>query len=134
MSNGAGKVSRWRRAGEYCVWSEQGMRRFREGVMGKDEAPDGISRRSFLRTAAGLPLLGGVEWSEALRADAGERSRVYRVDRCPVHDGQLRHVGVDSLLRLMASNGEKFYRTRQRSTWGGPQTRSWAKATGRSTL
>lgn len=97
------------------------MRRFREGVMRKDEAPDRISRRSFLRTAAGLPLLGGVEWSEALRADAGERSRVYRVDRCPVHDGQLRHVGVDSLLRLMASNGEKFYRTRQRSALGGPQ-------------
>jgi hypothetical protein len=60
------------------------------------------SRREFLQTtitsAAALPLLGALNASAEIPSD---RSQVFRVNGCPVHDGQLRHVGVDALLHLL---------------------------------
>lgn len=82
-----------------------------------------LSRRRFLQTTAAgtaaLPLLGTVS-IDALEGDADGRSPVFRVDDCPVHDGRLRHVGVDALLHLLSSNGTKFYRTSRSSELTGP--------------
>ena len=77
--------------------------------------PRKISRRTFLNTtvavSAALPAVA--QTSEA-------KSAVFRVNRCPVHDGQLRHTGVDSLLHLLAANGNKFYKTAARGDLNGP--------------
>jgi len=83
-----------------------------------------ISRRKFIgTTAAGtaaLPLLGVLDFDRALGQGAGDRSQVFRVDNCPVHDGQLRHVGVDALLHLLSANGTKFYKTAASGDLNGP--------------
>jgi hypothetical protein len=82
-----------------------------------------LSRRSFIRTVAGaaaLPVLGGLSLDNALGESAGARTPVFRVDNCPIHDGQLRHVGVDSLLHLLSGNGAKFYRTAKEGVLSGP--------------
>jgi hypothetical protein len=78
------------------------------------------SRRNFLRATAALPLLGvfGAESSSA--ETPGERSQVFRVNGCPVHDGQLRHVGMDTLLHLLSTNGTKFYKSAKRGPLSGP--------------
>jgi len=80
------------------------------------------TRREFLRDSA---RLGAAAWAAggiASRpaAAATETSRVFRVDGCPVHDGRLRHVGLDTLLDLLADNGVKLYRTPSDHPWGGP--------------
>jgi len=43
------------------------------------------------------------------------------VTECPIHDGQVRHHGLDTLLDLLAENGVKFYRTNAEHPWGGPE-------------
>lgn len=48
------------------------------------------------------------------------RSQVFRVNGCPVHDGQLRHVGLDALLYLLSSNGTKFYKAERQDALSGP--------------
>ncbi len=42
------------------------------------------------------------------------------MEKCPTHDGQLRHRGVDGLLGTLASKGINFYRTEVAHHWGGP--------------
>ena len=79
------------------------------------------TRREFLGDAA---LLGAAACAEALtprraRAEA-ERTRVFQVTDCPAHDGQLRHVGVDAMLSLLADHGHPLYRTLREHRWGGP--------------
>ena len=74
------------------------------------------SRRRFLHAAA-VPVLGCLAPAEG--ADAA--SPVFRVDDCPVHDGQLRHTGMDTLLHLLSANGTKFYRTAARGALQGPE-------------
>jgi uncharacterized protein (DUF362 family) len=79
------------------------------------------TRREFIRdTARG----GAAAWAAggaALRATAQtDRSLVFRVDGCPIHDGAMRHVGVDTLLGLLAGYGLKLYRTGLPHPWGGP--------------
>lgn len=73
------------------------------------------TRRSFIRTTVagkvGLPLLGSLDIERAAAELAGARSQVFRVNGCPVHDGQLRHVGLDALLHLLSINGTEFYKT-----------------------
>lgn len=90
---------------------------------------DKLSRRSFLRTTAvstvALPFLGNLAVGDAFGqvttvGDAGAKSQVFRVNNCPVHDGQLRHIGVDSLLYLLSGNGNKFYKTDKVTNLGGP--------------
>ena len=78
------------------------------------------SRRKFIQaTAAGAAVLA-VDRSNAQAQSAGATSPVFRVNACPVHDGQLRHVGVDAMLHLLAANGTKFYKTRASGDLSGP--------------
>jgi hypothetical protein len=67
----------------------------------------GKTRREFLRDSA---RLGATAWASAgiaFRPAAAqvEMSRIFRVDGCPTHDGAPRHVGVDTLLGLLAGHG-----------------------------
>ena len=82
----------------------------------------GKTRRDFIRDSA---RLGAGAWAAgriaSLTAVAGtETSRVFRVDGCPIHDGATRHVGVDTLLGLLAGHGLRFYRTAKPHAWGDP--------------
>ena len=83
-----------------------------------------LSRRSFIRTTAvgavALPFLGSLTINDAFGQSASTKSPVFRVDNCPVHDGQLRHVGVDALLQLLSANGNKFYKTAKSGELTGP--------------
>jgi hypothetical protein len=83
-----------------------------------------ISRRKFIHaTAAGtaaLPALGLMDSTAALGQNAYAQSPVFRVNDCPVHDGQLRHVGMDTLLHALSANGTKFYKTAASGELSGP--------------
>ena len=72
----------------------------------------GVSRRSFLRTTAALPILSALHL-DAFAESSEPRSTVFRVDNCPAHDGQLRHIGVDALLHQLSLHGEKLYKSSQ---------------------
>ena len=77
-----------------------------------------LSRRQFLKGVAGTAAAAYIVGQNP----AGNgKSKIFRVDQCPLHDGQLRHVGVDNLLSLMSDNGLKLYRTRESHPWGGPE-------------
>jgi hypothetical protein len=82
------------------------------------------SRRKFLQTTmastVALPLLGTLNTGIASAEVSGDRSQVFRVNGCPVHDGQLRHVGVDALLHLLSTNGTEFYQSAERDVLSGP--------------
>jgi hypothetical protein len=80
-----------------------------------------ISRRRFIHTTAALPALGLMDSTTAFGQSAPVRSQVFRVNGCPVHDGQLRHVGMDALLHLLSANGTKFYKTAAGGELNGPQ-------------
>jgi hypothetical protein len=83
----------------------------------------GISRREFIK---GVAATGAVAYMSSIpgvgqvSADGG-KSAVFRVDKCPTHDGELRHVGVDTLLSLLSDNGTKLYRTGKSHPWGSPE-------------
>jgi hypothetical protein len=85
---------------------------------------DKPSRRSFIRSAVAgtvaVPLLGALGADKASSSETGTKSHVFRVNGCPVHDGQLRHVGMDTLLHLLSTNGTKFYKTAKRGPLNGP--------------
>jgi hypothetical protein len=87
--------------------------------MGSDRGR--LTRREFIRGLAGAGLGFYVGGGGAFRAAFAEetRSQVFRVDQCPVHDGGLRHIGVDTLLNLLADSGLRFYKTAQPHPWGG---------------
>lgn len=80
-----------------------------------------LTRRDFVKGLAGAGVgacfLGGIGLSGA-RGQA-PHSTVFRVEDCPVHDKQLRHVGVDVLLGLLAARGVKFYRSSVSHPWAG---------------
>ncbi|MBA7473194.1 hypothetical protein ES707_08529 [subsurface metagenome] len=81
-----------------------------------------LSRREFIKgitgAAAGACIGGTLETG---KASAGKRkSKILRIDKCPVHDSKLRHIGLDSMLSLMSGNELKFYRTGKSHPWGGP--------------
>ena len=81
------------------------------------------SRRQFLQTtmtgAAALPLLGALNAGNASAEIPDDRSQVLRVNGCPIHDGEVRHVGMDALLHLLSTNGTKFYKTARRGPLNG---------------
>jgi hypothetical protein len=83
----------------------------------------GVSRRSFIRTTAAgtaaLPLMSALHL-DAFVESLDPRSKVFRVDHCPVHDGQLRHAGVDALLHQLSLHGDKFYQSSQIGALSGP--------------
>jgi hypothetical protein len=81
-----------------------------------------VTRREFIKgvAAAGAITCAG-KWVgvDNVLSD-NHKSRIFHVSACPVHDGQLRHLGLDTLLDLLAQNGLKFYRTNKAQPWGGP--------------
>jgi hypothetical protein len=70
--------------------------------------------------AVALPLLGALDTAGVSAEIPGDRSQVFRVNGCPIHDGQLRHVGVDALLYLLSVNGTKFYASDRQDALCGP--------------
>ena len=87
--------------------------------MGKDVK---VTRREFIRgvSAAGAWIsVGGLSFAEFGCAPEG-KSTIFRVEDCPPHDGQLRHVGLDTLLDLLSDSGVMFYRTHAGHPWAGP--------------
>ncbi|MGA2502092.1 MAG: DUF362 domain-containing protein [Tepidisphaeraceae bacterium] len=90
--------------------------------MRKSKSPlsssSGVSRRNFLRTSAALPILSALHL-KAFAEPRDARSTVIRVDHCPPHDGQLRHVGVDALLHQLSLHGERFYKSSQSGPLSG---------------
>jgi hypothetical protein len=83
-----------------------------------------LARRKFIQTTMvgtmALPFFGSLTFNTAFGAEADAQSPVFRVDHCPVHDGQLRHVGMDTLLHLLSAHGMKFYKTAKTDALGGP--------------
>jgi hypothetical protein len=83
-----------------------------------------VTRRSFISataiSTAALPLLGVLDLDDAFGERIGAKSRIFRVNNCPVHDGQLRHVGVDALLHLLSTNGEPFFKSNKIRPLSGP--------------
>lgn len=81
-----------------------------------------LTRRGFLKgtgAAGALLWLGQFERARA-HAPGRANSTIFRVDQCPVHDLETRHRGMDTLLRLLASNGTALFRTSQPHPWGSP--------------
>ncbi len=82
-----------------------------------------INRRQFIKglASAGM-LVYGSRWFLADYAfSSNEKSQIFEVQPCPIHDGQLRHQGVDMLLELLAANHINFYTAESDHTWGGPE-------------
>ena len=81
-----------------------------------------ITRRDFVKgvAAAGAFVYAGGFLSARQFFSQTDKSRVFRVDQCPVHDGALRHEGLDTLLDLLAQHGIHLYRTSATYEWGGP--------------
>jgi len=79
-----------------------------------------ITRRDFLKGVTGAAAVSCLR-SSAVPSNADtvkEKSAIYRIDRCPVHDGELRHKGVDSLLNVLSENKIHLYRTGKNHQWG----------------
>ena len=91
-------------------------------VLCTEEKMKNITRRDFIKgvAAAGALTCAG-KWIGVKDAFSNDsKSRIFRAYACPVHDGQMRHIGLDTLLDLIADNGIKFYRTNKAHRWGGP--------------
>jgi len=95
-----------------------GSRQFLQGLLEMK-----VTRRQFIKGVASAGVfVCGSRWVGVRQAfsDTG-KSRIFKVVDCPVHDGQLRHEGLDTLLGLLAENGVKFYLTDSDHRWGGPE-------------
>jgi len=82
---------------------------------------DTLTRRDFLKTAAASALTasaGGI-LTLAPGCRTGDTAKIFRIGNCPIHDGQLRHAGLDALLDLLAGNSTPLYRTESAHPWGG---------------
>jgi uncharacterized protein (DUF362 family) len=81
-----------------------------------------VTRRDFIKgVAAAGALTCASKWIGAKHVFPDiPKSRIFRVYECPVHDGQMRHKGLDTLLDLLAESEFKFYRTNKIHPWGGP--------------
>ena len=82
-----------------------------------------ITRRDFVKgvAAAGAFVYAGGFLSARQFFSQTDKSRVFRVDHCPVHDGELRHEGLDTLLDLLAQQDIPLYRTSAIDKWAGPE-------------
>ena len=82
-----------------------------------------ITRRNFVKgvAAAGAFVYAGGFLDPRQCLSQTNKSRVFRVDHCPVHDGELRHEGLDTLLDLFAQHGTHLYRTSAIDKWAGPE-------------
>lgn len=82
---------------------------------------DKLTRREFLKgiaTSAAASYLAST-FSIGQGCAGKSMSKIFRVDQCPAHDGELRHAGVDTLMELMSEHGLKLYRTSKPHPWGG---------------
>ena len=77
------------------------------------------SRREFIRATAAGPAVLASGRNSAYAQDANAKSSVFRVNACPVHDGRMRHVGLESMLHLLSANGTRFYKTRASGALNG---------------
>ena len=82
-----------------------------------------VTRRKFIKGVASAgALVCASRWVGVRHAFSNSgKSRVFEVHECPVHDGDLRHQGIDALLDLLGENGIKFYLTGMDHPWGGPE-------------
>jgi uncharacterized protein (DUF362 family) len=82
-----------------------------------------VSRREFIKgvAAAGALACAGRLIGGRRAFSAGEKSRIFRVDDCPLPDGRMEHKGVDTLLDLLADHQINFYQTASSHPWGGPE-------------
>jgi hypothetical protein len=80
-----------------------------------------LTRREFMRGVASAgAFVCASSWVDVKRAFSnGGKSRVFKVEECPRHDGHRRHQGMDTLLDLLAENDIKFYLTDKDHSWGG---------------
>ena len=80
------------------------------------------TRRDFVKGLTGTTGAAFLlEKQGAVKAHAANNtSMILETTQCPVHDNKRRHIGLDSLLGLMAENGLKLYRTNKSHRWGGP--------------
>jgi hypothetical protein len=81
-----------------------------------------VTRREFIHGFAATGALVSFSGLAGTKRSAaqGNKSHLFLVKGCPRHDGDLRHVGLDTLLDLLAENGIKFYRTDDVHPLGGP--------------
>ncbi len=82
-----------------------------------------ITRRDFIKgisVTGTLAYLNGFGRVKKTYAN-GEKSQLFCVENCPVHDGHYRHVGMDALIDVLAMNGLKLFRTNKSHRWGSPQ-------------
>ena len=81
-----------------------------------------VTRRQFIKGVASAGALAAAgRWVGVERAfSTAGKSHVFEVVQCPVHDGQLRHQGLDTLLDLLAENGLYLYLTESDHPWGSP--------------
>ena len=79
-----------------------------------------VTRREFIKgvAAAGAITCAG-KWVgvDDVLSD-NHKSQVFRVIGCPLHDGELRHQGLDTLLDLLGQHGLKLFRTNEAHPWG----------------
>ena len=67
-------------------------------------------------------LVCGSRWFGADYAFSNnEKSQIFKVQPCPMHDGQLRHRGVDMLLELLAANDINLYIAESDHPWAGSE-------------
>ena len=81
-----------------------------------------LTRREFIRTltATGALVFAG-RWVGIDPASSSiDKSAIFMVEECPVHDGRLRHSGIDTLFDLLAATGLRLYRTDSGHPWAGP--------------
>ena len=78
-----------------------------------------VSRRDFIK---GVALTGAATCVSGVgttsHAQVTTKSQVFKVENCPVHDGALRHVGLDCLLNLLSDFDIKLYKTASLHKWG----------------
>ena len=81
-----------------------------------------ITRRAFLERLAALgTFLCANKFLNSSRLFAQTvQSQVFKVSNCPVHDGQLRHEGLDALLSLLAQNSISLYKSTGGHPWAAP--------------
>jgi len=82
-----------------------------------------ITRRNFVKgvAATGAFVCTSGFFSPRQCLTQTNKSRVFRINHCPVHDGELRHEGLDTLLDLLAQHGIHLYRTSAIDKWAGPE-------------
>ena len=72
-----------------------------------------LTRRQLIKgfVSAGMYVCGSSLFGVKHAFSNNGESRVFKIEGCPVHDGHLRHEGLDGLFDLLAANGIHLYLT-----------------------